>query len=326
LEKEIEKLELNISGLNADLNNENAKLRDIIALYEIKNALTKINFDLTVLDVNCLVNVSFGSPDMHTFIPNAYNIFYSAVDKENISEDDIVSLNRANEVWTPSSINFEALKSLLSVPVYKIPFGVSGSFLPTKRKINDSFNFLHVGEQDGKSNTDEIVAAFIQEFAHNDNVTLTLKSRSEEPWVVIDDGNGNYVSPDVIHKNIKVLNKVLFPSDYVNILHTHNCLVSAAQDKSFGFIPLEAIATGMPVISTYDWSDYSELIEYKLDSPSINNIAKSMKEAYNNRVEDAENCFYKAFKAHREWQWDEIFINSSIKRLKFAHNYELGNE
>jgi glycosyltransferase involved in cell wall biosynthesis len=323
---EKEKLELNISGLNADLNNESAKLRDFIALYEIKNALEKINFELTTLDINCLVNVSFGSPDMHTFMPNAYNIFYSAVDKENISEDDIVSLNRANEVWTPSSINFEALKSLLSVPVYKIPFGVSGTFLPTKRKISDVFSFLHVGEQDGKSNTDQVVAAFIQEFGHNENVTLTLKSRSEEPWIIIDDGNGNYVSPDYIYKNIKIINDTLFPSEYVNLLHTHNCLVSAAQDKSFGFIPLEAIATGMPVISTYDWSDYSELIEYKIDSPSISNIAQSMKKAYSNRIEDAENCFYKSFKAHREWQWDEIFINNSIKRLKFAHNYELGNE
>lgn len=326
MEKEIEKLELNISGLNADLNNENAKLRDVIALYEIKNALTRINFDLTVLDVNCLVNVSFGSPDMHTLMPDAYNIFYSAVDINNLSEDDIVSLNRANEVWTPSDNNFEALSSILSVPVYKIPFGVSGSFLPTKRKINDKFSFLHIGERDGKSNTDQVVSAFIKEFGHNENVTLTLKSTSEDSWVLIDDGNGNYVSPDYIHKNIKIINKTLFPSDYVNLLHTHNCLVSAAQDKSFGFIPLEAIATGMPVISTYDWSDYSELIEYKLDNPSISNIANTMKKAYENRNEDAESCFYKAFKTHREWQWDHIFINNAIKRLQFAHNYELGNE
>ena len=178
MEKAIAKLELNISGLNADLNNENAKLRDFIALYEMKNALEKVDFELTTLDINSLVNVSFGSPDIHTIIPNAYNIFYSAVDKENLSENDIASLNRADEVWTPSTKGFELLKSLLSVPVYKIPFGVSGTFLPTKRNIGDVFNFLHIGEPDGKSNTDQVVAAFIKEFANNENVTLTIKSKS----------------------------------------------------------------------------------------------------------------------------------------------------
>ena len=323
---EKEKLELNISGLNAIENIDGIKVGDLVALSQIKTAFEKINFELTTLDVNCLVNISFGSPDIHTFLPNSYNVFYSAIDDEDISQDWIDSLNRAHEVWVPSKNGFNLLSKLLSVPVYLIPFGISGYFMPTKRKTDGVFKFLHIGEQDGKKNTQEVIEAFIKEFGHDENVSLTIKTRSDNFDVVIDDGNGNLVHPSVIYKNIEVINQVLYSDEYLRLMQTSNCLVYPASGESFGFIPLECMATGMPIISTSIWSDYSDNIDYPLSGTTPEIIATTMREAYNNKEDDATNSFYKSFKIHREWSWDDLFISKALDRLKVAYNEDIRSD
>lgn len=320
---EKEKLELNISGINAIDNTDNIRVGDLVALSNIKNSLKRINFELTTLDINCLVNISFGSPDIHTFMPEAYNIFYSAIKSDDLLQDEIDSLNRAHEVWTPTKNGFNILTNLLSTTVKLVPFGVSGFFMPTKRKTNDVFSFVHIGEQDGKKSTQEVVDAFVKEFGHDEKVSLTLKTRSEEFDVVIDDGNGNLVSPDVIYKNIHLVNKIFFPDQYLTFIQTKNCLVYPTIEEDFGFVPLECMATGMPVISTSDWSDYADEITYKLKDTSVESIRFSMREAYENRENDVINSFYNAFKIHREWTWDELFIGKALDRLKIAYNEEI---
>jgi hypothetical protein len=44
----------------------------------------------------------------------------------------------------------------------------------------------------------------------------------------------------------------------------HHCLVYPSYGEGFGFIPLQALGTGMPVISTYEWASYSKYINLPL--------------------------------------------------------------
>ena len=308
-------LPINISGLNSD-NSLSAKPSDYVALSGIKKALEKVGFDITELDLNCLVNLSIGSPDIHTHIPNSYNIFYSAIENE-LKQEEINSLNRADEVWTPTDFGLEILKQSLDVPVYKVSYGVSGFFMPTKRKTNDVFTFLSIYENNNKHHIDNVIQAFTSEFGNREDIRLIIKTRSES------------ISIDTVYSNIEIINEVLYQDDYLRLLQTSNCLIYTSDAESFGFIPLEAIATGMPVISTHNWCQYKDLIEYKLDDTSIESISNLIKLAYTNKDTDANSCFYKSFKAHREWQWNEKFIKEAATRLKFAHqssnNKELNN-
>lgn len=308
-------LPINISGLNSD-SSLSAKSGDYVALSGVKKALEKVGFDITELDLNCLVNLSMGSPEIHTHIPNAYNIFYSAIENE-LQQTEIDSLNRADEVWAQSDSGFNILTKSLSVPVHKVSYGVSGFFMPTKRKTNDVFTFLSIYENNDKHHIDNVIEAFTKEFSGREDVRLIIKTRSES------------VPTDTVYNNIEIINEVLYQDDYLRLLQTSNCLIYTSDSESFGFIPLEAIATGMPVISTHNWCEYKDLIEYKLDDTSTESISNLIKLAYANKDNDANSCFYKSFKAHRDWQWNEKFIKEAVTRLKFAHqnskNKELHN-
>lgn len=305
-------LSINVSGLNTDTD-FNAPAGDFVALSGVKKALENVGFDITSLDVNCLVNLSIGSPDIHTLIPGAYNIFYSAVDS--LSEHDVNSLNRCNEVWTPSQSSFNILKEKLSIPIYKVSYGVSGFFMPTKRKTDGVFTFLCIYEDNDNHNVGNVIKAFIEQFGDDNNVRLIIKTRSASGSI------------ETVSDNIEVIADVLYQDEYLKLLQTSNCLIYTSNKERFGFVPLESIATGMPVISTYNWCDYSELIEYKLENASVENISNAIKLAYENKDSDAEACFYKSFKAHRDWQWNERFIKEASNRLEFGHknNKELNN-
>lgn len=308
-------LPINISGLNGDAVLD-AKAGDFVALSGIKKALEKVGFDITELDLNCMVNLSIGSPEVHTLIPNAYNIFYSAIESE-LNQDAVDSLNRANEVWTPSDFGFDILTKQLTVPVYKVSYGMSGYFMPTKRKTDDVFTFLSIYEDNEKHHINNVIQAFTEQFGDREDVRLIIKTRSK------------LESTDTVQNNIKVIDEILYQDDYLRLLQTSNCLIYTSDSESFGFIPLEAIATGMPVISTHNWCEYKDLIEYKLENTSVESISTLINLAYENKENDADFCFYKSFKAHREWQWNEKFIKEAAIRLKFAHqnsnNKELNN-
>jgi glycosyltransferase involved in cell wall biosynthesis len=44
----------------------------------------------------------------------------------------------------------------------------------------------------------------------------------------------------------------------VSLFHYHDILIYPSEGEGFGLIPLQALATGMPVISTSDWCSYDK--------------------------------------------------------------------
>jgi glycosyltransferase involved in cell wall biosynthesis len=48
--------------------------------------------------------------------------------------------------------------------------------------------------------------------------------------------------------------------ELVNLYHRHHVLIYPTWGEGFGFIPAQALASGMPVITTYPWAEYKEFI------------------------------------------------------------------
>jgi hypothetical protein len=60
--------------------------------------------------------------------------------------------------------------------------------------------------------------------------------------------------------NVTLHDKHIFEQDLVKMYYDHDVLIYPSYGEGFGLIPLQALATGMPVVSTYEWAPYRQYL------------------------------------------------------------------
>jgi len=96
-------------------------------------------------------------------------------------------------------------------------------------------------------------------FGNDPKYQLTLKCHHNHT-VRVYDKNGELRLPEDVYSNIKVIKDEMAIEDLVALHQRHHVLIYPTWGEGFGFIPLQALATGMPVISTYDWAHYKKFM------------------------------------------------------------------
>ena len=99
-----------------------------------------------------------------------------------------------------------------------------------------------------------------------------------------------------------------------------------------GLHPMQALASGMPVISTDGWADYSKYITWRIDSrwqtspwqdihpgmmmmPEKKHLKLAMQEAKDKYDSVLKETFRNAIEMHREYDWLEV-TKPAVARLK----------
>ena len=145
------------------------------------------------------------------------------------------------------------------------------------RGQNDVVRFLHVDSDNPRKRSDLAIKAFKAAFGDDPKYQLTLKYSLKKtkyfdtyPESLVDWNNDEILAGHGRWDgNVRHIEEIISSADMVTLYHHHDVLVYPSEGEGFGFIPLQALATGMPTICTGRWPSYERyllgnLIESKL--------------------------------------------------------------
>ena len=176
-------------------------------------------------------------------------------------------IGHCDEIWVPSTFNQRAVQAMTAKPVIMVPFVVSASEAPQpgwRKKLqlgDDEFVFLYVFDASslvGRKNPKCLVDAFEAAFSDNDRVRLVLKVS----YLDSDLEFRGYLDA-LVERNPRcvVVRQTIDADDLAGLVSACNCYVSPHRSEGFGLTIAEAMALGVPVIST----DYSGSIDFVSD-------------------------------------------------------------
>lgn len=303
------------------------------ASYQILKTLDSMGFDTRIKDNSAPIGISMGFPADYKFAPHQYKIGYTAWESTELKDGWLERMFMCDEVWATSSWTANVFKEKLGrEDIHVYPHGIDVDWKPKKRKRKDVFRFLHIGEPQLRKNGQLVVDAFIELFGNDPNYQLIMKCSNINSTRIFNEDGTIAGGPDAKYSNIKMITIPLKHSQMVELYWKSDAMVYPTTGEGFGFIPLQAIATGMPVASTTEWAEYKDYITVPVPaklSPSIypqlhpgeiynvtkDDVKKSLIELVENYDQHAKNTFKNSFKVHEEYDWNRV-TQPTAERLK----------
>jgi glycosyltransferase involved in cell wall biosynthesis len=200
------------------------------------------------IDRDADLEFNFTHPNFYKFSENtdSVKVGYVAWESTDLQEGwkDIIN-SKCDELWVPNKFTQDVFQNYFDREVFIFPHGVDERFVPKKRSLQGPMKFLHIGYPALRKNLPDVTKAFLELYKGNMDYHLTVKTYEGADY-------------DPGEPNITVIARDMTYSNLVNLMHEHHVLLYPSWGEGFGLIPLQAIATGMPVISTEEWCDYKE--------------------------------------------------------------------
>ena len=280
-----------------------------------------------------------------------YKIGFTTTEVDGIPKDWVKVLNEMDEVWTTSEFAKKMMKlSGVRKPIFNMREGVDPNYFhpdikPFENNTKKSFVFISNFAWGRRKGITELFEAFSKEFSYKEDVALVIKA--------LPSYHGADIKKDMeqlYHKSdsapIVVWDTVLPAYLLSGFYASGHCFVFPTRGEGFGLPPLEALACGVPVITTgYSGTmDYLvkdgkplpgvELIDYKIkkfdgtDSiyyqgfnwaiPSVTHLRRLMRKVYNNHQKYKDAAMQTSEYIRKEWTWNKS-ADLVIKRLEKLH-------
>lgn len=276
------------------------------------------------------VQINFAQPFQFKMHKDQYQIGYTPWESTVVPSTWFPLADYVDEFWAPSEWNAQTFADAgIRQPIKVYPHGIDKIWKPKKRQEGEVFKFLHIGEPAPRKAGQMVVDAFIQLYGNNPKYHLTIKAHKVNTTRV----HNNYIDkqiiglPDAIFNNITTITEEYTEDQLVQLYHDHHALVYPSYGEGFGFIPLQAMATGMPTICTSGWAQYDKFLgPLKLKSklvgspflnlpglvfePNYNRLLDLMREVVYDYKAYAGYYYAQSTKIHEEYDWDRLTNNA----------------
>jgi glycosyltransferase involved in cell wall biosynthesis len=304
-----------------DLGNLNTTVGYGEAGYNICKSLVELGHRVPFDNPDAPVQMSFVQPEYYGFYDHQYKIGYTPWESTDIPEFWLEHMDQCDEIWATSEWVRDVYRSHgLTKPLFVYEHGVDKIWTPRKRNRHDVLRFLHVGEPAPRKDAQLALDVFREAFGDSKDVHLTIKAHNTNTTRVRDRMGSIICTPDQL-PNVTVTTKELTREEMVSLYHQHHVLVYPSWGEGFGFIPAQALATGMPTICTAEWAPYKDYLgDLALDSRYVDSPwehthpgkvtepdADHLYQMYMKAYEDFENqsdAFYnqaEAFRTRYDW-------------------------
>jgi hypothetical protein len=292
----------------------------------IVESLKSLGHSVPYGDPKAPVQINFAQPEHFKMHKNQYQIGYTPWESTIIPKRWKEMLDNCNEIWTTSDwcANVFEDNGYKNIKVY--PHGIKESWMPKKREQKEIIKFLHIGEPAPRKAGQTVVDAFIYLYGNNPNYSLTIKAYKNNTTRVYDNFIDKQILglPHEMYNNIKLIVEDMPEEQLIKLYHDHDVLIYPSYGEGFGFIPLQALATGMPTICTEDWSHYknylgplalkSNLIdspwqfphEGKVYEPDYLHLLELMRDVVHNFKAYSGYYFAQSKKIHEDYNWLQL--------------------
>ena len=306
-----------------------------VAAWHILQGLTDNDIKWAVDDPNMPIELFWGHPPYEFQRSYNYKIGYTAWESTGFRKGWIESMQEADEIWTPTPWLSDHFEKTLDKPTFTYPHGVSDEWEAVRhnRPNNRPFTFLHIGEPQFRKNGQLVVDAFSELYGNDPNYRLVMKSGGINTTRIYTHSGSIVGTPNSVYSNITLIESMLSFDQMLGLHHQVDALLYPSVGEGFGFHPLEAMAAGLPTISTSNWAIYDKYITVPIEgvlSPcewqdlhpgDVFNVTKDqVKTAMIDMVENYDKYAGKAYKnsffIHDEYSW-KVQNNKAAEKIKF---------
>jgi len=158
-------------------------------------------------------------------------------------------INKLDLLLVPSEHNKKLFKSSgVKIPIEILHLAVdTDEFVPMDRPKRDIFTFYMAGVLTIRKNPGMALSAFLDLYKNNPKVKIVFKTNS-----------GTMGHINMPYSNVKIIDRFSTPEEMFCHMRDADCFVFPSRGEGFGLPPLEAMATGLPVIV----SDNTGMSEY----------------------------------------------------------------
>ena len=229
-----------------------------------KQSLRELGHEVSWRDATADVEMNFIQPDHWYWSGVDYRIGYLPWESTGLHPGWLDKLNEVDEVWTPSPLIAEwFVDAGVTRPVKIYEHGVEPLWTPLLRPTDDRFRILHHGAEALRKGGNETIRAFMATL-WEEPATLVMK-------MVLDQFNLHNTEHIHIHR------KKVEIDELVELYHGCHLFCYPSWGEGFGLTPLQAMATGMPVLITGAWAPYARFLGEQncikstlVDSPWVN--------------------------------------------------------
>ena len=296
----------------------------------IVQSLNNLGHFVPFQDPKSKVQFNFSQPEFYKLHKNQYQISYTPWESTIIPTDWKYYMDACDEIWTTS----DWCANVFEENGYKVdkvyPHGIDPMWKPHKRQDDGIIKFLHVGEPAPRKAGQMVVEAFTSLFGNNPQYSLTIKADKINTTRIYNNFIDKNIigSPEKIYSNISLITTVLTDEELVEMYNSHDVLIYPSYGEGFGFIPLQALATGMPTICTSGWAHYekylgplklkSKIIDSpwpfphkgKVFEPNYQHLLEVMRDISINFKAYSNYYFAQSAKIHQDYNWDQLTKNA----------------